>query len=106
MIYWIQNTASVAEGCFIYLRQNPDNDKNPYDLVPFRFGENKREGRQSQTPRGAGSRSHERNPVTDRDEAAPRDQNRASQNLKVIENYENRGTRQDAVARSRKVFKS
>jgi len=92
-IYWIQNTASVAEGYFIYLRQNPDNDKNPYDLVytAERPGqpesssrssvpESKREGRQSQTPRPPGSRSHERNPVTDRDGVTPRDQNRASQN--------------------------
>ena len=49
------------EGFFIYLKQNPRNPRNPYDLVPFLFG--------------------------DDEEEFQFDNNRASLNLKIIESY-------------------
>ena len=59
LMYDIQNDTSFEEGYFIYLIQNEDNPKNPYDLVPFLpYGENKQDGAQSQTPRR--SRSQEK----------------------------------------------
>ena len=89
LIHSIQNNASLNEGYFIYLCQNEDNSKNPYDLRQcFLFGENKHEGRQSQTPNHL--RSQEGNPAANGDEKTPRDQNGASQNLETTENSENR----------------
>lgn len=80
MIYTFQNDKTYADGYFIYLKQNPANLRNPYDLIEHKRVDAQQEGARDQSEEDErkelqqrhGSRSSERPPMK---------MNRADENL-------------------------
>jgi hypothetical protein len=93
LIYELQAATRHAEGYFVYLRQNPENPRNPYDLVPFDLAELGLDpeplGQRQDTP-GRGQRAGLPEEASDAEEG----QSRAARNLHVVADYKRNAARQ------------
>lgn len=89
LICEIQSMSQQQEGYFIYLRQNAANERNPYDLVPFKYTDLENQSRE---------------PIDLFASPEVEDKSRAAKNLNVLEEHKRNKARQ--IYRSRKVFKS
>lgn len=74
-----------AEGFFVYLRQNPGNKRDPYDLVPFRTRE--KEAALSQAAHQKGRAKAGAQGAESKEDAQAESECRASFNLHVVEHF-------------------
>jgi hypothetical protein len=102
LIRELQTTTKHEDGFFVYLRQNPANPQNPYDLIPFDFAELEAVQRPRAQPDNAGPSGGALEAVAELPEAAA--QGRAAKNLHVISDFKRNRAKQ--ILEQRKVFKS
>lgn len=86
LICELQASTKHEEGFFVYLRQNPANKRNPYDLVPFRQQELGLDSRQTRT-RSLAAGAGEQTGQPGAGGSAEESQSRASKNLNAIEDF-------------------